>query len=124
MVAVQGFRTYPSFLHFLASVTFLAAYIAVVCIRGLIFAFSNPLAIVRTRIARVPCRSQPPLEPFPLERIDARAHALALVRRMRIHTRHGFLPRLPHIPRSVRLFSLFPPPLHSSTNNNNKTKSS
>ncbi|KAH9991241.1 DHHC palmitoyltransferase-domain-containing protein [Russula vinacea] len=40
-----GFRTYPSFLHFLASVTFLAAYVSVVCIRGLVFAFSKPLAI-------------------------------------------------------------------------------
>jgi palmitoyltransferase len=40
-----GFRTYPSFLHFLASVTFLAAYISVVCIRGLVFAFSKPLVI-------------------------------------------------------------------------------
>jgi hypothetical protein len=47
--AVQGFRTYPSFLHFLASVTLLAAYVAVVCIRGLVFAFSNPHAIVRTQ---------------------------------------------------------------------------
>ena len=106
MVAVQGFRTYPSFLHFLTSVTFLAAYIAVVCIRGLVFAFSNPLAMVRTRIAQGSCFSQPPLEHFSLERINACAHALALVRRMRIHARHGFIPRLPHIPRSVRLFSL------------------
>jgi len=40
-----GFRTYPSFLHFLAAVTLLAAYVATVCIRGLVFAFSNPLAI-------------------------------------------------------------------------------
>ena len=55
MVAIQGFRTYPSFLHFLASVTLLAAYTAVICIRGLVFAFSNPLAIVRTRIAQVSC---------------------------------------------------------------------
>ncbi|KAI0301090.1 DHHC palmitoyltransferase-domain-containing protein [Multifurca ochricompacta] len=40
-----GFRTYTSFLHFLASITLLAAYVAVVCIRGLVFAFSHPLAI-------------------------------------------------------------------------------
>jgi len=40
-----GFRTYPSFLHFLASVTFMAAYVAVICIRGLVFAFNKPLAI-------------------------------------------------------------------------------
>ena len=45
--ALQGFRTYPSFLHFLASVTLLAAYVAAICIRGLVFAFSHPLAIVR-----------------------------------------------------------------------------
>jgi palmitoyltransferase ZDHHC2/15/20 len=45
---VQGFRTYPSFLHFLASVTLLSAYIAAICIRGLVFAFSHPLAIVRS----------------------------------------------------------------------------
>lgn len=44
---LQGFRTYPSFLHFLASVTLLATYVAVVCIRGLVFAFSRPLDIVR-----------------------------------------------------------------------------
>src|SRR6266702_1136135 len=44
---VQGFRTYPSFLHFLASVTLLATYIAVICIRGLNFAFRHPLEIVR-----------------------------------------------------------------------------
>jgi len=49
---MQGFRTYPSFLHFLAAVTLLAAYVATVCIRGLVFAFSNPFAIVRTRVAR------------------------------------------------------------------------
>ena len=104
MVAIQGFRTYPSFLHFLASVTLLAAYTAVICIRGLVFAFSNPLGIVRTRIAQVPCHSQPSFELFPLGRNDARAHALALVCRMRIYARYGFLPRLPHIPRSVRLF--------------------
>jgi len=48
MVAIQGFRTYPSFLHFLASVMLLAAYTAVICIRGLVFAFSNPLAIDET----------------------------------------------------------------------------
>jgi palmitoyltransferase ZDHHC2/15/20 len=48
---MQGFRTYPSFLHFLASITLMAAYVAVICIRGLVFAFSNPLAIVRTRLA-------------------------------------------------------------------------
>ena len=47
LTVLQGFRTYPSFLHFLASVTFLAAYISVICIRGLVFAFSKPLAIVR-----------------------------------------------------------------------------
>src|SRR5258708_12293139 len=46
-VSLQGFRTYPSFLHFLASVTFLSAYVSVLCIRGLVFAFSQPLAIVR-----------------------------------------------------------------------------
>jgi len=40
-----GFRTYPSFLHFLASVTLLATYIAVICIRGLSFAFRHPFAI-------------------------------------------------------------------------------
>ncbi|KAH9980081.1 DHHC palmitoyltransferase-domain-containing protein [Lactifluus volemus] len=40
-----GFRTYPSFLHFLASVTLLSAYIAAICIRGLVFAFTHPLAI-------------------------------------------------------------------------------
>ncbi|KAI9508414.1 hypothetical protein F5148DRAFT_913259 [Russula earlei] len=43
-----GFRTYPSFLHFLASVTLLTTYVTVVCIRGLIFAFSHPLAIDET----------------------------------------------------------------------------
>ncbi|KAH9002792.1 hypothetical protein EDB86DRAFT_3073927 [Lactarius hatsudake] len=42
---VQGLRTYPSFLHFLASVTLLAIYVAVICIRGLNFAFRHPLAI-------------------------------------------------------------------------------
>ena len=42
---IQGFRTYPSFLHFLASVTLLAAYIAVISIRGLSFAFRQPLEI-------------------------------------------------------------------------------
>jgi len=40
-----GFRTYPSFLHFLASITLLAAYVAFVSIRGLVFAFSHPLSI-------------------------------------------------------------------------------
>ncbi|KAH9065236.1 DHHC palmitoyltransferase-domain-containing protein [Lactarius vividus] len=43
-----GFRTYPSFLHFLASVTLLAIYVAVICIRGLNFAFRHPLAIDET----------------------------------------------------------------------------
>ncbi|KAI0252131.1 DHHC palmitoyltransferase-domain-containing protein [Lactifluus subvellereus] len=43
-----GFRTYPSFLHFLASVTLLAVYVAAICIRGLIFAFSHPLEINET----------------------------------------------------------------------------
>jgi palmitoyltransferase len=59
--AVQGFRTYPSFLHFLASVTLLAAYVAVVCIRGLVFAFSKPHAIVRIqhRIAENISRTLP-----------------------------------------------------------------
>jgi hypothetical protein len=47
---VQGFRTYPSFLHFLASVTLLAAYIAVICIRGLSFAFRHPFVIVRVEL--------------------------------------------------------------------------
>ena len=47
LTPVQGFRTYPSFLHFLASVTLLAAYIATICIRGLIVAFREPLAMVR-----------------------------------------------------------------------------
>ena len=47
---VQGFRTYPSFLHFLASVTLLAAYIAVISIRGLIFAFTQPLELVRVEL--------------------------------------------------------------------------
>ncbi|KAH9166120.1 DHHC palmitoyltransferase-domain-containing protein [Lactarius sanguifluus] len=42
-----GLRTYPSFLHFLASITLLAIYVAVICIRGLSFAFRHPLAIVR-----------------------------------------------------------------------------
>ncbi|KAI0260692.1 DHHC palmitoyltransferase-domain-containing protein [Gloeopeniophorella convolvens] len=40
-----GYRTYPSFLHFLASVALLAIYTATICIRGLIFAFRNPLAM-------------------------------------------------------------------------------
>lgn len=105
MVAIQGFRTYPSFLHFLASVTLLAAYTAVICIRGLVFAFSNPLGIVRTRIAQVSCHFTAISRTFPLGRNDTRAYALALVRRMRIYARYGFLPRLPHIPRSVRLLS-------------------
>jgi hypothetical protein len=48
--AVQGFRTYLSFLHFLASVTLLAVYIAVICIRGLSFAFIHPLEIVRVEL--------------------------------------------------------------------------
>ncbi|KAH9969828.1 DHHC palmitoyltransferase-domain-containing protein [Russula dissimulans] len=43
-----GFRTYPSFLHFLASITLLAAYVTVVCIRGLVFAFNHPMAINET----------------------------------------------------------------------------
>lgn len=50
LTPVQGFRTYPSFLHFLASVTLLAAYIAVICIRGLIVAFREPLAMVRVEL--------------------------------------------------------------------------
>lgn len=40
-----GFRTYPSFLHFLASVTLLAAYIAVICIRALSFVFRERLVL-------------------------------------------------------------------------------
>jgi len=47
---LQGFRTYPSFLHFLASVTLLATYVAVICIRGLTFAFRHPVAIVRVEL--------------------------------------------------------------------------
>jgi hypothetical protein len=99
--AVQGFRTYPSFLHFLASVTLLAAYVSVVCIRGLVFAFSKPHAIVRTQHRTAEIISRTFL--FNPERNDARAHAFALFRRVRIRARLGFLPLLPHLPRSVRL---------------------
>ncbi|ETW81424.1 hypothetical protein HETIRDRAFT_318448 [Heterobasidion irregulare TC 32-1] len=40
-----GHRTYPSFLHFLFSITLLSVYIAAISIQGLSFAFRNPLAI-------------------------------------------------------------------------------
>ncbi|KAI0040951.1 zf-DHHC-domain-containing protein [Auriscalpium vulgare] len=40
-----GHRTYPSFVHLLASVTLLALYIASVNISGLWYAFSNPLSM-------------------------------------------------------------------------------
>ncbi|KAI0313596.1 DHHC palmitoyltransferase-domain-containing protein [Amylostereum chailletii] len=36
-----GYRTYPSFLHFLACVTAYALYVACICIQGLYFAFHN-----------------------------------------------------------------------------------
>ncbi|TFY55645.1 hypothetical protein EVG20_g9244 [Dentipellis fragilis] len=40
-----GHRTYPSFIHFLGSATFLALYVAAVNIQALTFAFRNPLSI-------------------------------------------------------------------------------
>ena len=62
LTPVQGFRTYPSFLHFLASVTLLAAYIAMICIRGLIFAFREPSAIVRVELILRPISTTNPLQ--------------------------------------------------------------
>ncbi|TFK70934.1 zf-DHHC-domain-containing protein [Pluteus cervinus] len=40
-----GHRTYPAFVHFLACITLLAIYIAVISINGLLYAFSNPYTI-------------------------------------------------------------------------------
>lgn len=44
----------------------------------------------------------------PSERNHARAHAPALLYRVRVRSHHGRLPRLPHLPRPVRLSSPFP----------------
>ncbi|KAF8895619.1 DHHC palmitoyltransferase-domain-containing protein [Infundibulicybe gibba] len=43
-----GHRTYPAFVHFLFSVTLLAAYVAIVMIFALWYAFSNPLTVNET----------------------------------------------------------------------------
>lgn len=48
--AQQGHRTYPAFLHFLCCITLFSLYVAVLSINALIFAFQNPLAIVRATI--------------------------------------------------------------------------
>jgi len=40
-----GHRTYPAFVHFLACITLLALYIAVISISALFYAFSNPLDV-------------------------------------------------------------------------------
>lgn len=47
-MCLQGHRTYTSFLHFLASVTLLAAYVGGVSISAVYYAFENPLSIVST----------------------------------------------------------------------------
>lgn len=46
LIPVQGHRTYPAFVHFLACITLLALYIAVISGSALLYAFNNPLDVV------------------------------------------------------------------------------